>query len=200
MEQRRQAIVDAAAEIFGEQGYERTTLENIGDAVGLSKTSLYYYVDSKEELLALLLVDVIGAIEEEYARRGGGGGGPIEELRAIIESHCVIVCTHPAGRVLGENLDLVLGDTRSEMMAVTRQEYVDRLIGTLRAGTEQGMLSGAEPPIIARLLLGALNTIPRWYRADGPNEPEEIAGQLLTMVLNGLCAPDTAGDVAFRTG
>ena len=41
---RKEAILDVAREMFTKVGYEKTTLDKIGKAVGLSKQSLYYYV------------------------------------------------------------------------------------------------------------------------------------------------------------
>ena len=52
---RRRAILDAAATEFAEAGYQAATLDRIGDRVGLTKASLYHYVQGKEQLLAALL-------------------------------------------------------------------------------------------------------------------------------------------------
>ena len=48
---KKSLIIDAAKRIFSEIGYENTTLEMIGDSVGLSKQTLYYYFPSKEDLV-----------------------------------------------------------------------------------------------------------------------------------------------------
>ena len=68
MESRRGLILDAAAAEFAEVGYERATLERIGDRVGLSKASVYYYVqDGKPQLLVDLVARVVDEVEARVA-------------------------------------------------------------------------------------------------------------------------------------
>ena len=52
---RLRQIVDAAANIFVEQGYRRTQMADIADALGLAKGTLYLYVESKEALFDLVV-------------------------------------------------------------------------------------------------------------------------------------------------
>lgn len=59
-DERRQAIVAAAWEVFRENGFERTTMSDISERVGGSKATLYGYFQSKDELFAAALEAVIG--------------------------------------------------------------------------------------------------------------------------------------------
>ncbi len=60
-------ILKAASECFARFGYEKTTLDDIGKAVGLNKTSLYYYYKSKEAMFAEVLVhEIERAIDGHY--------------------------------------------------------------------------------------------------------------------------------------
>jgi TetR/AcrR family transcriptional regulator, cholesterol catabolism regulator len=56
---RKEAIIEAASRVFAEKGFSGATLDQIGEQVGLSKGSLYYYVNSKEELIANVLEHVL---------------------------------------------------------------------------------------------------------------------------------------------
>ena len=55
---RRQEILEAAAGVFHAKGYKATSIQDIADAVGILKGSLYYYITSKEDLLFEILEDV----------------------------------------------------------------------------------------------------------------------------------------------
>jgi hypothetical protein len=44
---RRQELIDAAARIFHEKGYEAASIQDIADALGILKGSIYYYIDSR---------------------------------------------------------------------------------------------------------------------------------------------------------
>ena len=48
-------LVGTAARLFAERGYETTSLQDVAEAMGVSRTGLYHYVSSKEELLARLV-------------------------------------------------------------------------------------------------------------------------------------------------
>jgi AcrR family transcriptional regulator len=56
-------MIDVAARMFQERGYDATRLQDIADEVGLLKGSLYHYIDSKEDLLFRLLESVHVEVE-----------------------------------------------------------------------------------------------------------------------------------------
>lgn len=62
-ETRRQAILDSAAEVFQETGFERTTMSAICERLGYSKATLYNYFASKEELFSAVVFE---ATEAEF--------------------------------------------------------------------------------------------------------------------------------------
>src|SRR3974390_1421995 len=48
----RTALLQAAVSSFNRQGFQQTSLEEIGEKLGITKGALYYYVENKSELLA----------------------------------------------------------------------------------------------------------------------------------------------------
>jgi AcrR family transcriptional regulator len=173
--QRRQGILDAAARVFREVGYERATLEAIGQAVGLSKASLYYYVRSKEELLGRLLAEVIDAIAER-----AGQGLP---LRAS-----AVVCEDPKGALLGRHQDVVLGEAHSRFLREARRRHERRLEEILEQGVAEGVFRPLPTRTVTYLVLGALNSVARWHDRVPGATPSAIAEALCSMVLEGVRA------------
>ena len=84
---RQREIIDAAAEIFHRKGYSETSMQEIAEAVGILKGSLYYYIDSKEDLLFQMLLEVHehakGIVEETAALEVSA----VERLRAYVQRH-----------------------------------------------------------------------------------------------------------------
>lgn len=82
--EKRQAILDAAAEVFRDKGYERASMSDIGLRTGFSKTTLYGYFGAKEALLAALVEEAaesgVAALHEVLA-----GAGP--DLYATLERY-----------------------------------------------------------------------------------------------------------------
>jgi len=89
-EQRRRAILEAAAELFREQGLDATSLNAIAARAGISKANVYRYFESREEIfLHLLLGDYeewVSALEETLAPLAGSGA-PEAVARALTESY-----------------------------------------------------------------------------------------------------------------
>jgi AcrR family transcriptional regulator len=95
---RMQEILTAAAELFGERGYEAVSLEDVADRLDVTKGSLYYYFASKEELVTAAIEKVgndwTDRLEELPAARTGSA---TERLRALVREHVTIaVREYPA--------------------------------------------------------------------------------------------------------
>lgn len=183
---RRRGILHAAARIFQEVGYERATLESIGEAVGLSKTSLYYYVRSKEELLARLFVELIERMDQEARSDASSEDTPRDRLERFVTAHVRVVCNDPSGHLLATHQDTVLGGADSELMREARRRHEARLRQILADGVSEGVFRARDVRVSTYLILGALSSVGRWYSAGGAATPEQIASGLLSMVLGGI--------------
>jgi len=58
-EKKKQKILDAASECFAKFGYKKTTLDDIGEKIGLNKASLYYYFKNKEEIFTTIVINEV---------------------------------------------------------------------------------------------------------------------------------------------
>jgi AcrR family transcriptional regulator len=63
----REKIRLVAIELFAEQGYDKTSLREIAERLGVTKAALYYHFKSKEDIVVSLYEDVQGAVEEIIA-------------------------------------------------------------------------------------------------------------------------------------
>lgn len=175
---RQRSILRAAAELFATDGYERATLERIGDRVGLSKGSLYYYVASKEELLTLLLEQVI----DDILSKVPVDAEPTTRLGRLVRAH-VEAATTPEGQVLVHNLDAIIGSAAS---AGIRQRYTEATTGILADGMSEGVFRDLPIKSTARFLLGALNAECRWFEPSSETELNEFIGGVVSLVLDGI--------------
>ncbi|HHC08696.1 MAG TPA: TetR/AcrR family transcriptional regulator [Actinobacteria bacterium] len=175
---RQRAILRAAAEEFATAGYERATLERIGDRVGLSKGSLYYYVDGKEHLLVLLLEAVV----DELLEAVDPTAPPAERLRQLVRAH-VAATLGPEGRVLVENLDAI---PDSEATAAVRARYAATLRDLLTDGIADGTFHEVPIRATVRFLLGGLNAACRRFRPTTEEDTERLVDSLTRLVLDGI--------------
>lgn len=182
---RRRSIVEAAAAVFAEMGIEAATLEEIGERVGLSKASLYYYVKSKEALVADVLESVLDEIDARTARLTDRASSPVEQLRVRAFAHVETAFETPAGRLVIANLDTLVGNARAAEL-LRRHEAPARAL--LREAIAHGLLREIDVVCAVKLLYGALNNIPRWYRPEeGPLAA--VIGRTWDIFVGGILVP-----------
>jgi len=185
-ESRTDQLLETATLLFKEKGYHNTSMQDLADALGMQKGSLYYYIDSKEELLRELLeqaTSILGAqIDEIYAAELS----PTEKLRRALENH---------GRVIMDHLNLVtvylqeyrsLSPERLTEALATRKHYEQRLMQIL----EDGIASGEFRPVDVKMtvfgFLGMLNWTHQWFNPDGTLSSTQIAAMLADLALQAI--------------
>lgn len=160
---RRKAIVEAAAAVFAESGIHAATLDQIGERVGLSKASLYYYVDSKEQLVADVLEIVLDEIDARTAELTDPASSPVEQLRMRARAHVETAYRTAAGRMIVANLDALTGNEAAAVMLRRHEEPARQLLQQAKA---QGLTQDIDVVCAVKLLYGGLNNIPRWHRPE----------------------------------
>lgn len=125
----RQRIQDVALELFAEQGYEKTSLREIAERLGVTKAALYYHFKTKEEIIVSLFEDLTKPIEEliEWGRRQPH---TLETKREIVRRYSeALAGAGPLFRFMQENQatvrELSIGETFKDRMLGMRDIIID---------------------------------------------------------------------------
>jgi AcrR family transcriptional regulator len=182
-------ILAAAARLFDEQGYGQTSLQEIADAVGVSRPSLYHYFSSKEEILAALVDRATGRRVEIIGEVEALGGAPVAQLRLLLRLVGEATGTNPAGLRIALDNEAALADPVRRRSARSRRQLFDLLASILAAGVDEGSLRPMDEREVAATLIAALTGLQ--YRSIGGVEmsPEHTAGLLEEVIVVGLCQP-----------
>jgi len=186
-ESRRDLIVRAAVDVFAEMGLEGATLEAVGERVGLTKASLYYYVKSKEELLGHVVGHVVRAQERAMAELTHDGMTPEERLRVFCLGHLRSLFEGPAGKVAAE---VALSGNKDEVVRSVFHEYMGGLDAILADGAAAGVFRPVDPGVARNSILSALNAVTLWFVPGGPLSLADVGQQICDLVIGGLRAPD----------
>ena len=183
---RADQLLETATLLFKEKGYHNTSMQDLADALGMQKGSLYYYIDSKEELLRELLeqaTSILGAhIDEIYAADLSAS----EKLRRALENH---------GQAIMDHLNLVtvylqeyrsLPPERLEEVLVAREHYEERLMQILQDGITSGEFNPVDVKMTVFGFLGMLNWTHQWFSPEGELTSEEIAAILADLALQAV--------------
>ena len=181
---KRIAIMETAARIFADDGYDRTSMAQLATECGVSKALIYHYYASKEALLFDIidthLGDLIDAVEEAdrpdvspEERLEGLVAGLLEAYRDADAKHKV---------QLGA-LTLLPGDQQAHLKGLERK-LVARFSDAVRA-LDPGVFD-SKPLLkpVTMSLFGMLNWFYMWFRNDGQLSREGYA-KLATKILIG---------------
>ena len=183
----RQAILDAACLLFIEKGVGGTNINDIADAVGMTRTALYYYFPSKEAMLEALAHDVTeraSALSKQVALQAELP--PDEGLRQLILRHAELILSHPLQFRAVERSESSLPDAQRNIARSARRAVRDDFVAMIERGIAQGMFLPIDAKVAAFSIIGMCNWGAWWFdsRSGAPVEPlaELIADLGLRMI------------------
>jgi AcrR family transcriptional regulator len=191
-ERREQQILDVAGAIFARAGYHSASMDEIADAVGVSKPMLYAYFASKEGLYLAYINRSGGQLLNRLVSARAQDTSAAGLLRARITEFLSFVEEHRDGwKVLfGE-----VGSTRpfAENVAALREQIADAIRRMIEAGA--GSWPGYPPPAsdaIAHALVGAGESLANWWLDHPDVTRDEVAGWYYAVVQAVLAGPGRA--------
>lgn len=167
----KRQLLDAAAHVFSEQGYEGARLADIAEAAGLSTGAVYAHYDGKADLL----LNAISARSAAAVDRTVGDDRP-SVLDTLERSGSHLRTTTPDSLLLLEGV--AAGRREPELAAVLRSQIADRraaLAERIRAGQHDGdVRRGARPEAVAHLsiLLGLGALVASALELDPPDDAD----------------------------
>lgn len=178
---RREAIVQAAAEVFNDVGFERGTTKQIAERVGLSQSSVYHYVGNKNDLMIEItrriervLLPVVTDFDEGMPAR--------EQLaRLIVRFTEQVLANQVVFAACWNELDSVPEPELSSFLA-QRDRFVAAMQALVVRGQAEGALPAGDPSATTQAILGLVSSVYLWYDRDGPLSPTEVGHQLASLI------------------
>ena len=124
---RRAQIVAGAVELFSEQGYFKTTVQDVAKRAGVSPGLIYQYVRDKEDLLLLSILDVLDSYAREIPAAIAGTQDPLLQYCAAFEAYCRVVDSRRAATILSYRSTKSLSPERRKLVMQAETE-TNRLI------------------------------------------------------------------------
>jgi AcrR family transcriptional regulator len=186
----RADIVQAAAQIFRQKGYHAASMQDIADAVGLQKASLYHHFASKQDILLEILDEALDILIADMRAVLDTDLPPEDQLHQAMRAYVNRV-TQEASLAAVLQLEHRNLDPRRRARHVTRRDRYDNLWRELiRRGIDRGTFRPMDERMVTFALLGIQNWMITWYRPEGRLPAAEIADQFADLMLNGLSPAD----------
>jgi AcrR family transcriptional regulator len=190
---RQHEVVEAAARVFHEKGYESTSIQEIAEAVGILKGSLYYYIDSKEDLLYAILQSVHEDALANIKRVETVDGDALQKVRAFVTLHLTFNAANLTKMGVFFHDFRSLNPEHRQIIVDERDLYDELLRDLIRQGQRESIICPDVDPKFAALgVMGMTNWLYHWYRPGGSLSAEQIAEEMANLVVAGLaCTPET---------
>jgi AcrR family transcriptional regulator len=176
---KRKRIVDAARRLFYEKGYERTTLDDIADRLGVTKQFIYSYYKNKTELLHEVSMQCIGECLESQSRILASKLPIPEKLARIASEVAQVIINNQAHTIIYLREEMNLDPEIARTIREQRNEFDHRIMKLLKEGMRTGDFQVVDERITARCIGGILVWCALWYRDLGVLAPAAI-GQLIS--------------------
>lgn len=182
----RGRLLDGAAELFSQKGFERTTVRDIANAVGILSGSIFHHFKTKEEILKALMIESVLCFTEKLKAAVDEASTPEEKVLACIKNELQFTIsddTVAAMSVLVSEWRCLSPESQSEILLI-REAYEQVWLDTLNLAKETGLIKG-NVFIIRRFVAGAINWSPNWFRSDGMLSLDDLAAEVFSIICSG---------------
>lgn len=181
------AICNAAAKLIAQNGYDGTSLQDVAKVVGMTKAGLYHYFPTKQAIFDAITLTTLKDMQKDVEAALSSQARASDKLEAFMIAHASYFDSHRDnygasffGRAGGGD-----GDYTPAQLAL-RKAYVKSLEDILRVGVADGSFNIPDIGNFARGILGMLNWMSRWHRADGEQSAASIAQGYAQTILTGI--------------
>lgn len=190
---RKDTILATAASQFRRRGYERTSVREIAQALGMTSGSLFYHFATKEELLVVIMEEGVRDIMQSVRDGLVGEARLPERLLSMVRSHLKAL--------LGPRLDAMtvllyewrsLSPTAQTRVMTLRDAYEALWMAPINEAAALGLVD-ADAVLVRQTVLGALNWTAQWYRPSGRLDLDLLAERMFSMLFPRVATSDVQG-------
>lgn len=182
-------VLEHAAQIFCEKGYEGASMRDLSRASGMSLAGLYHYFESKEELLYLIQKHTFRTIIENLRERLGTASDPEERVRVFVENHLeYFLANKEAMKVLTHEDETLKNGRGAEVRAIKREYYricLDLLEDLKRT---KGLQFSGRLAVLS--LFGMMNWFYTWHNPRVDANARSLADEMSGIFLYGVLPRD----------
>jgi TetR/AcrR family transcriptional regulator len=184
---KRKAIIREAARVFNRRGSHGTTLDDVAERLGVTKTALYRYVNNKNDLLRACHEEAMEIANEniDIGERTGRTG--LEKIQIAMTGYLRTMISEIGVPILllEEN---ALEPQSAVRVVKQRDAFEKRLRRLVQEGITDGSIVTTDPKLAVFMMLGAVHWVTKWYSPEGPWTAEDASSALIELATRGFAA------------
>jgi AcrR family transcriptional regulator len=180
-------ILRIAARVFRANGLHGTRLDDIADAAGIRKATLYHYFSSKDEIVSRLFAEIQGLLDVEESV--AVAETPLAQLERMVRHRVELVAGHPAEMgILMRHLtgmDNEIGD----WARLQGKRNGAALRAIIEVGQRDGSIRPGDPNLMAEFATGAVRALSDWYRPEDGPDARTVVDELTGFIMSAMASP-----------
>lgn len=191
----REELLDIAARMFDEHGFDRVSMAMIAREVGLGRSAIYHYFASKDDILASIVEsEALAPVGRIRQLASEPGRSPTDRLRAVVHDGVVRRLSFGSRFVRLARLEAQIPEHLRRDYDRSRRTIYDEHVRLIQEGVASGEFRPVDVQIAAFAIIGMANWTSRWYRPDGRLTAEEVAEAIAEMAVTTVRGPETQDD------
>jgi len=183
-ELRREAMLDQAAALFAQSGFNGTSMADVAIACSVSKSLLYHYFPSKKDVLFEVMTshldELVESVEHVMAKKSSRAAKVASLIHEFMRIYSGAADRHT---VLLSELSSLPPKRRKRI--VEKQRLIIDSVQALLRGLPGAPPEGPRLRAFTMLLFGMINWTHSWYDPEGPVSPAELADMVAGLILSG---------------
>ncbi len=184
--ERAQEIYLTAAQIFFTKSFDSTSLNDVANALGITKAGLYYYVESKQDLLFQIMNLGLDRVKNDVLLPAQEIGDAESRLKFTILNHARLVAGGNHAVVIISDEISSLNFAQRENILTRRRLYFEFVRETLIELEKEGKLHKIDITTATFTLLGMILWLARWFHSSGKLSVETVCEEVCRMALQSL--------------
>ncbi|HVT85096.1 MAG TPA: TetR/AcrR family transcriptional regulator [Chitinophagaceae bacterium] len=183
---RKAFILQKAASMFREKGFNATSMRDLAEAVGIEAASLYNHIKSKNEILETICFDVANRFNTNMDVIEASNQKPIAKVETLLRFHI---------RQMTENYEEVYVSDREwkhleepylSNFHNQRRTYRKRFASIIDEGIRINEIRKIDSPTAVLIILHAISGIESWHRSTAKINAQELEDNMVMIMIDGL--------------
>jgi len=183
-------LLSHATKLFAKKGFDRTSVQEIVEAAGVTKGAMYHYFDSKDDLLYEIYARVLRE-QTDQLEKVAVTEAPLRERLTAAASDVVVstIANLDDNTIFMQSMHQLSEDKRKAVRA-ERRKYHERFRSLIEEGQESGEFRADKPAdVVVDFFFGSVHHLGSWYRRSGSLSARQVGDHYADLLLDALRPP-----------
>ena len=171
----RDQVLERAARLFAEKGYDAASVRDIAEEVAVRPSSLYHHFSGKDRILFEICYTFQSDFNLEVLPELISDRPPADAIRAAVRAHILFSNRRWDEVVVSIRERRSLPAELQAPIKALRRQYRDAIAATIVRGCEQGAFDVPDPKLAAMAVLDLVNGLAQWFRPKNRRDLDRIA-------------------------